>query len=122
MQQGRYTARAIRRRLGGRTPRPFHYRDKGNLATIGRSRAVADINGLHLSGFAAWATWLLVHLVFLIGFQNRLLVIVRWTVAFLSRRRGARLILDYPAPARADRSSPPKTPAPISSVGSRADA
>ena len=96
MQQGRYAARAIRNRLRGRTPSPFRYHDKGNLATIGRSRAVADIRGLHLAGFAAWATWLTVHLFYLIGFQNRLFVIVRWTVAYFSRRRGARLIVHAP--------------------------
>jgi len=92
MQQGRYAARAIRDRLGGRQPPPFHYRDKGNLATIGRAKAVADIKGLHLSGLLAWVTWLLVHLFYLIGFQNRLLVFIRWTLSFVTRGRGARLI------------------------------
>ena len=94
MQQGRYAARAIRTRLDGRLPRPFRYRDKGNLATIGRSQAVADVKGMRVSGFAAWALWLLVHLFYLIGFQNRLLVLVRWTISFLTRGRGARLIVD----------------------------
>src|SRR5205814_8641234 len=65
MQQGRYAARTIRRRLRRQTSRPFRYRDKGNLATIGRSKAVADIKGLRLSGFPAWALWLLVHLFYL---------------------------------------------------------
>ena len=93
MQQGRYAARAIRARLSGRTPQPFHYRDKGNLATIGRSKAVADIKGLHVAGFFAWALWLTVHLFYLIGFENRLLVLLRWTISFLTRGRGARLIV-----------------------------
>jgi NADH dehydrogenase len=93
MQEGRYVARAVRARLREREPRPFHYRDKGNLATIGRSKAVADIKGLHLAGFPAWALWLLVHIFYLIGFQNRLLVILRWTISFLTRGRGARLII-----------------------------
>jgi NADH dehydrogenase len=93
MQQGRYAARLIRDRLRGRGRKPFRYVDKGNLATIGRSKAVADVKGLHLSGFPAWAMWLLVHIVYLIGFQNRLLVLMRWTVSFLTRGRGARLIL-----------------------------
>ena len=66
--------RRSERRLSGREPRPFRYVDKGNLATIGRSKAVADIHGLHLSGWIAWATWLLVHLYYLVGFENRLLV------------------------------------------------
>jgi NADH dehydrogenase len=92
MQQGRYAGRAIRDRLRGRQPRPFRYRDKGNLATIGRAKAVADIKGLHLSGFLAWLTWLFVHLFYLIGFQNRLIVFIRWTISFVTRGRGERLI------------------------------
>ena len=92
MQQGRHAARVVGDRLAGREPRPFRYRDKGNLATIGRARAVADVKGVHLSGFIAWATWLVVHLWYLIGFQNRLLVVIRWAVSFLTHGRGARLI------------------------------
>jgi NADH dehydrogenase len=92
MQQGRYAARAVGERLAGRTPPPFHYTDKGNLATIGRAKAVADIKGLHLSGFIAWATWLFVHLFYLIGLQNRLLVFIRWVFSFVTRGRGTRLI------------------------------
>ena len=88
MQQGRYVARALR----GTAKRPFRYRDKGNLATIGRSRAVADIKGVRLSGFPAWAIWLGVHIVYLIGFENRLLVLTRWAFAYFTRNRGARLI------------------------------
>jgi NADH:ubiquinone reductase (H+-translocating) len=92
MQEGRHSARVVRDRLEGRTARPFHYRDKGNLATIGRARAVADIKGMRLSGFIAWATWLLVHLWYLIGFQNRVLVLIRWSISFFTHGRGARLI------------------------------
>jgi NADH dehydrogenase len=93
MQQGRHAARVVRDRLRGGQARPFHYRDKGNLATIGRAAAVADIKGLKLSGFIAWVTWLLVHLWYLIGFQNRLLVFIRWAFSFFMRgTRGARLI------------------------------
>jgi NADH:ubiquinone reductase (H+-translocating) len=88
MQQGRYTARAIRSGADG----SFRYRDKGNLATIGRSRAVADIKGVRLSGFPAWAIWLAVHITYLIGFENRLLVLVRWAFSYVTRNRGARLI------------------------------
>ena len=88
MQQGRYAARAIR----GRVDSPFRYRDKGNLATIGRSSAVADVKGIRLSGFPAWAIWLAVHITYLIGFENRLLVLVRWAFSYLTRNRGARLI------------------------------
>jgi NADH dehydrogenase len=92
MQQGRHAARVVADRLAGRDPKPFHYTDKGNLATIGRARAVADVKGVHLSGFLAWVTWLVVHLWYLIGFQNRLLVVIRWAVSFFSHGRGARLI------------------------------
>ena len=92
MQQGRYAAAVVRARLRGRPHGPFRYRDKGNLATIGRAVAVADIKGLRLSGFLAWATWLLVHLWYLIGFQNRLLVLIRWSFSFATHGRGARLI------------------------------
>jgi NADH dehydrogenase len=92
MQQGRYAARLVRARLRGERIRPFHYLDKGNLATIGRARAVADLHVLRLSGFPAWVTWLVVHLWYLIGFQNRLLVVVRWSFSFITRGRGARLI------------------------------
>jgi NADH:ubiquinone reductase (H+-translocating) len=92
MQQGRYAARTIKRRLEGRPHEPFHYVDKGNLATIGRARAVAEIKKLKLSGWIAWVTWLGVHLFYLIGFQNRLLVLIRWLFSFATRGRGARLI------------------------------
>jgi NADH dehydrogenase len=93
IQQGRYAAKVVRARLGShQPPAPFHYRNKGNLATIGRSAAVADIKGLKLSGNIAWVTWLVVHLFYLVGFQNRLLVIIRWTSSFVTHGRGARLI------------------------------
>ena len=97
MQQGRYAARVVRDRLagggtaGGKTG-PFRYRDKGSLATIGRSKAVAEVFGVRLSGFIAWVTWLVVHLWYLIGFQNRLLVLIRWLFSFATHGRGARLI------------------------------
>jgi NADH dehydrogenase len=106
MQQGRYAARAIAKRAEGETPGPFRYVDKGNLATIGRSKAVADVKGVHLAGFPAWVVWLFVHLFYLIGFQNRLLVFLRWTISFLTHGRGARLIVELdgkrepPGPAR----------------------
>jgi NADH:ubiquinone reductase (H+-translocating) len=88
MQQGRHVAGSIKRGENA----PFHYRDKGNLATIGRRRAVADIKGVHVSGFLAWALWLGVHLFYLIGFQNRLLVLTRWTFSYFTRGRSARVI------------------------------
>jgi NADH dehydrogenase len=92
MQQGRHAAGVVRARLRGREHGAFRYRDKGNLATIGRAAAVADIKGARLSGFLAWAAWLVVHLWYLIGFQNRLLVLIRWSFSFATHGRGARLI------------------------------
>ena len=104
MQQGRYAAKLVRARLEGQAIGPFRYLDKGNLATIGRARAVADLHAIRLSGFPAWATWLVVHLFYLIGFQNRLIVVIRWFISFATRGRGARLITNTPA-AEADRQS-----------------
>lgn len=93
MQQGRYAAKVIRRRLAGDVaPSPFRYADKGNLATIGRMKAVGEIKGLPLSGTIAWLGWLFIHLFYLTGLQNRVLVLIRWTVSFLTHGRGARLI------------------------------
>jgi NADH dehydrogenase len=105
MQQGRHAAKVVRNRLRASTTAPFRYRDKGNLATIGRAAAVAEIKGLELSGFPAWVTWLVVHLWYLVGFQNRVLVIVRWAFSFVTHGRGARLITGPPA---APRRAPPQ--------------
>jgi NADH dehydrogenase len=93
MQMGKHAARTVRARLAGRAIGPFHYFDKGNMATIGRLRAVADLRvGLKLWGFPAWVIWLTIHLWYLIGFQNRLIVFMRWVWAFLTHGRGGRLI------------------------------
>ena len=93
MQMGRYAAKAVRARLAGTAaPTPFHYVDKGNLATIGRMKAVGEIRGVQLSGTIAWLGWLFIHLFYLTGLQNRIIVFIRWTVSFLTRGRGARLI------------------------------
>jgi NADH:ubiquinone reductase (H+-translocating) len=94
MQQGRYAGRVVTDRLARRSTPPFHYLDKGTLATIGRASAVADIRGIHLSGFLAWLTWLVVHLFYLIGFGNRVLVVLHWANSFFTRGRGARLITE----------------------------
>jgi len=96
MAQGRYVARAIQARLRGETAPPFHYLDKGNLATIGRHKAVAAFGRLHVSGFPAWVIWLFVHLMYLVEFDNRLLVLVEWTYNYFTRNRGARLITGGP--------------------------
>jgi NADH dehydrogenase len=92
MQQGRYVARVVRHRLKGGNSRPFRYHDKGNLATIGKAKAVADLPGIEVTGFIAWLTWLFVHLFYLIGFQNRLVVFTRWSASFLSNGRSSRII------------------------------
>lgn len=93
MQQGRYVARAIRSRASGRPVAPFRYRNKGSLAVIGRAAAVADL-GRHLrfSGYPAWWLWLLVHIMYLVEFENRVLVFVHWAFSYFTRKRGARLI------------------------------
>ncbi len=100
MQEGRYAANVVKARLRGGDYKPFHYRDKGNLATIGRARAVADLHVVRLSGFFAWVTWLVVHIWYLIGFQNRLLVMIRWAISFVSHGRGGRLIEEFEEPAK----------------------
>ncbi len=92
MQEGRHAAKAIRARLAGRERGAFRYRDKGNVATIGRLEAVIDVKGLRFGGFVAWLAYLLVHLFYLVGLQNRVLVLIRWTVSFLTHGRGSRLI------------------------------
>jgi NADH dehydrogenase len=92
MQQGERAGENIRRRLAVELGEPFHYRDKGNLATIGRNRAIAEIKGFRLAGFGAWLVWLCIHIFFLIGFQNRLRVALQWAWSYLRFDRGARLI------------------------------
>src|SRR4051794_4169775 len=93
MQMGRYAARVVRERLRGRDPGAFKYKDKGNLATIGRFRAVADLPPrIRVSGIFAWWLWLGIHLFYLVGFQNRLLVFIRWAFSFVTHGRGTRLI------------------------------
>jgi EmrB/QacA subfamily drug resistance transporter len=110
MQQGRHAARVVRHRLRGRPGRRFRYHDKGNLATIGRARAVADVTHIRLNGFVAWAIWLTVHLWYLIGFENRVVVLTRWAFSYIAHGRGARLIIDT-----AERSAP-VAPSPVVSL------
>jgi len=92
MQMGRHTAGNIVRAAGGSAMLPFRYRDKGSLATIGRLAGVADFGRIRLGGPIAWLAWLGIHIFFLIGFRNRLLVIIQWAWAYLTYQRGARLI------------------------------
>ena len=92
IQQGHYVARAIRDDLAGRSRSPFHYRNKGQLAVIGRGRAVADLVRLRASGFVAWLLWVFVHIFFLIGFRNRVIVMFEWAWSYVTFQRGARVI------------------------------
>jgi NADH dehydrogenase len=94
IQMGKFAARQIKRSLEGKPHEEFEYLDKGSLATIGRSRAVADLGKLHISGYFAWLAWLFVHLLFLIGFRNRLFVLTEWAWAYLTYNHSARLITD----------------------------
>jgi len=92
LQQGRHVARNILRELKGQAREPFHYRDRGALATIGRAAAVADFGSVRLSGYFAWITWLFVHILFLIGFRNRFVVLFDWAWAYVTFQRTHRLI------------------------------
>ena len=98
MQMGRYVAGLIRSDLRGNQRKPFAYRDKGSLATIGRARGVADFGAVRFSGFLAWVSWLTVHIFYLIGFRNRILVLISWAWSYVSFRRGARIITGQPRP------------------------
>jgi NADH:ubiquinone reductase (H+-translocating) len=92
IQQGKATARNVARDLQGKPRQDFHYVNKGSLATIGRAAAIAQFGNLHISGFIAWLSWLFVHIFFLIGFRNRLIVLIQWAWSYFTYERGARLI------------------------------
>ena len=92
IQEGKYVARQIAADLRGEQRKPFHYLDKGTLATIGRAAAVAEFGRIHISGFIAWLSWLFVHIFFLIGFRNRVIVMFQWAWSYLTYERGARVI------------------------------
>ncbi len=99
IQAGRHAAANVLRRLRGEPNAPFRYRDQGSFATIGRGAAVGEVlGGFRLSGFAAWIAWMAIHIFFLIGFRNRVLVMFQWAYSYLTFRRGARLITGAPAP------------------------
>jgi NADH dehydrogenase len=92
MQEGRVAAENVCRAIDGKTTEPFHYVDKGNLATIGKASAVADFGFMQISGVIAWLLWIVVHILFLIGFRNRVIVVFEWAWAYFTSQRGARLI------------------------------
>jgi NADH:ubiquinone reductase (H+-translocating) len=95
IQQGRHAAQNVLHDLRGEQREPFVYLDKGIMATIGRASAVAQVGRLHLSGFLAWLAWSFIHIVYLIGFRNRLLVFIQWVWSYIRYRRGARLITEH---------------------------
>jgi len=105
MQMGRHAGRMIDAYLTGRERSVFRYRNKGSLATIGRARAVADFGSVRFGGFFAWVAWLAIHIFYLIGFRNRLLVLVSWAWSYITFRRGARIITGLPASPPEGRSS-----------------
>jgi NADH:ubiquinone reductase (H+-translocating) len=107
IQQGRHVAQVIKRRLHGHDSTPFHYHDKGNVATIGKGRAIVDIHGFRLSGLPAWMIWLVVHLWYLVGFRNRVLVLFQWSISFFTSGRGSRLIEAGPTTMGANALPPP---------------
>lgn len=94
MQQGRHAGKTIRREIGGKSRESFSYTDKGMMATIGRTRAIASFWNVNFSGIPAWLVWLFVHIFYLVGFKNRLIVMIRWAWSFFQFRRGSRLITD----------------------------
>ena len=103
MQEGSYVASLIKKRLEGKTSAPFHYVNKGNLAVIGRAAAVAEIAGVKFSGLIAWLLWLFIHLMYLVNFQNRILVFIRWGFSYITFNRGARLITGEREPTEQER-------------------
>jgi NADH dehydrogenase len=99
MQQAAHAAKTIRRSIDGQPRQPFRYKDLGNMATIGRNAAIADLGWLRMSGFPAWLLWLFIHILWLIGFRNRVTVLVQWAVAYMTYQRSVRLITrDVTAP------------------------
>lgn len=94
IQEGKYLAKLIKRKLKGKSMKDFSYFDKGNLAVIGRNKAVVEVAGLKFGGFFAWLIWIFIHIAFLIGFDNKLLVLIQWSWTYFTKKRGARLIID----------------------------
>jgi NADH:ubiquinone reductase (H+-translocating) len=117
IQMGEYAARTIQCDLAGEPRRAFRYWDKGQLAVIGRGRAVADIWKLHFGGFLAWLIWTFVHIFFLIGFRNRVMVMLQWAWSYLTYGRGARLIVaETPSPAPTPTPTPQLPPVRVSAA------
>lgn len=93
LQQGKYLGDAIRRRIAGKPVKPFRYRDRGAMATIGRNRAIAEIGRLRFKGYPAWLAWVFVHIYYLSGFRNRVFVMAQWAWAYFTHKRSMRVIV-----------------------------
>ncbi len=130
MQEGTWVARQIKADLAGKGREPFHYFDKGSLATIGRAAAIAQFGKVHISGFLAWLTWLFVHIMFLIGFRNRIVVMLQWAWSYLTYERAAWLItgasrvitvpsMEYAERARMSHGVPAEDPEVVQPVNKR---
>jgi NADH dehydrogenase len=121
IQGGRRAARNALRLLGGRRTLPFRYRDRGTLSTIGRAAAVGVVGGVELTGLVAWLTWSCVHIAYLIGFRNRVAVLLDWAWSYVTLKRGARLITETSEQRRMEqvlrRPVPPDLPAPTPGPG-----
>jgi NADH:ubiquinone reductase (H+-translocating) len=117
MQEGRYVARAIDEQIEGKTNlQPFRYHDKGNLATVGRAFGLTVFGPLRLAGWFAWILWLSVHIFYLIGFRNRLMVFLQWAWAYVTHKRSARLITCEPTSDSCAQASPPERRTEVVSV------
>jgi NADH dehydrogenase len=110
MQQGRYVGQLLAKGVIDKSAAPFHYRDRGSMAIIGRASAVAQIGRFQLAGFFAWLMWLFVHLMYLVEFENKILVLVQWGWYYFSRNRAARLITGEEPTTRALRHDQPEPP------------
>lgn len=113
IQQGRYVAKLLKRRVAGKTYEPFEYFDKGQMSTIGRAAAIVEFGRIRTVGFFAWLLWLFIHLLYLVGFKNRVIVLVEWTYSYLAFKRGSRIIigaLPEPAPSPTVKALPESTP------------
>jgi NADH dehydrogenase len=96
LQSGKLVAENILRRVRGEGPRPFEYFDKGLMATIGRNRAIVESRGFKMTGMPAWLTWLFIHIAFLVGFRNRVAVLLQWIWAYMTNRRASRVVFSHP--------------------------
>jgi NADH dehydrogenase len=121
MQQGKHAARIILEDFEGRPRRPFKYLDKGTMAVIGRNYAVTDFHGLRIGGYLAWLTWLFVHILYLVGFRNRVAVVFNWAWSYLTFKRGARLITNKGWRENENAPAPP-APKPVEADGAVARA